>query len=185
MKIVLLGKLRSGKTTVSNFIKEFIEDKTGVELVLRPLAGPIYDEAKDFYARHGLVWRKNRSLLEGIGGALNDDYPGGDKIVELYDKAFDPDQDIIVEDCRRIAQADYFRNKGAYLIKIVASATVRKLRCKPGEWSEGHITDTELDNYHVDFEVINNGDDLKALKSLIYETVILPLINKELEELGV
>jgi len=181
MKIVLLGKLRSGKTTVSNFIKEFIARDRNIKLHSRPLAAPIYKEAKDFYERHGLVWRKNRRLLEGIGGALNDDYPNGDKIIELYDKNFDPDENIIVEDCRRITQADYFRDKGAYLIKIVASATVRKSRCKPGEWSEGHITDTELDDYLVDFEVVNDGVELEVLKSKIYETVILPLIDREIE----
>jgi len=185
MKIVLLGKLRSGKTTVSSFIKEFVKEDLNIELQSKPLAAPIYKEAKDFYERHGLIWRKNRTLLEGIGGALNDDYPNGDKIVELYDKDFDLDEHIIVEDCRRITQADYFRDKGAYLIKVVASATVRKSRCKSGEWSEGHITDTELDDYPVDFEIVNDGNDLAVLKIKIYETVMMPIMEQELKAIGV
>ena len=88
MRIVMLGKLRSGKSTVTSLVTEMVQDNYGIELIYRRLATPIYDEAQAFYQRHGLVWRKNRKLLEGIGEALNDDYPNGDKIVELYRASF-------------------------------------------------------------------------------------------------
>ena len=45
--------------------------------------------------------------MEGIGEALNDDYPNGDKIVELYAQDFDSTAgDYIIEDCRRLTQTD-------------------------------------------------------------------------------
>jgi len=169
MKVVMLGKLRSGKSTVTNFIKEIMSKEFNVNLVSKPLATPIYAEAKDFYARHNLTWRKNRKLLEGIGEALNDDYPNGDKVVELYDEGFNPNEDIVVEDCRRITQANYLKQRGAVLIRINADKDIRKGRCKRGEWSEGHVTDEELTTYPVDFELDNNGDDLQALRAKVYE----------------
>jgi len=165
----MLGKLRSGKTTVSGFVQEFVKEKYGIELISKPLATPIYEEAKAIYAKHGLIWRKNRRLLEGIGEALNEDYPGGDKIVELYDASFNSKEHIFVEDCRRKTQADYFRSIGAILIRVWADPKVRKLRCKPGEWAEGHVTDTELDDYPVNLEIYNNRDGLQALRDQVYE----------------
>jgi len=98
----------------------------------------------------GLIWRKI-VITWSIGEALNEDYPNGDKYIELYDASFDVNEHIIVEDCRRLTQANYFRSKGAVLVRVNADTEIRRARCKPGEWSEGHITDTELDNYSVDF----------------------------------
>jgi len=175
MKLVMLGKLRSGKSTVTKILQELIKEHYNVELKQKPLATPIYDEAKDFYKRHELVWRKNRRLLEGIGGAFNEDFPGGDKIILLYDKVFDPNEDIVVEDCRRITQADYFKEKGAVLIRIVAERGIRKSRCQVGEWAEGHITDDELDNYPVDFEIVNNGNDINDLRAMLLNEIVLKL----------
>jgi dephospho-CoA kinase len=164
----MLGKLRSGKSTVTQLIKELVKEVHGIDLVSRPLATPIYEEAKSFYDRHGLVWRKNRKLLEAIGEALNDDYPKGDKIVELYKQSMNEEEHIIVEDCRRITQANFLKQwKDTILIRVSASKEVRKARCKPGEWSEGAITDTELDDYPVDCEVINDGEDLIELKKKV------------------
>ena len=163
MKIALLGRLRSGKTTAMNFMINFAQNEFNIKLVPKPLAEPIYKEAKAFYERHGLVWRKNRRLMEGMGQALNEDYPNGDKIVELFDKDFNPDDNLIVEDCRRITQADYLKDRGFQLIRISASEEIRKQRCKPGEFSSGHITDIELDDYSTHYNAINEGN-LEQLK---------------------
>lgn len=178
LRIIMLGKLRSGKTTVGKLICETLKEVKDISLQSRPLAKPIYEEAQDFYARHGLTWRKNRRLLEGIGEALNDDYPGGDKIIELYAKDFNVNENIYVEDCRRLTQARFFadlnlqaENAGissrSIFIRVTATDAVRKARCKPGEWAEGHVTDVELDNWPADIEIENNGDDLVELKQKI------------------
>jgi len=171
MKIIMLGKLRSGKSTATTLVIEAVKEELGIELTRRPLAAPIYAGAKDFYKRHDLIWRKNRRLMEGIGEALNEDYPGGDKILELYEEGYDVEQPIIVEDCRRLTQANYFAEKDAIFIRIHADKEVRKARCKPGEWSEGHITDTELDGYPQNFWVDNNSNDIGHLTNQLKKIV--------------
>lgn len=167
MIVVMLGKLRSGKSTATNIVIEEMT-KRGINLTRKPLASPIYKEAQEFYARHGLTWRKNRKLMEGIGEALNEDYPNGDKIIELYEESFDKYQDIIVEDCRRLTQTAFFEKQDDVLfIKIKCDDEIRKLRCLPGEWSEGHVTDTELDNYNAFATIMNEGDNVEELRDSI------------------
>jgi len=177
MQIIMLGKIRSGKTTVSGIIKDYVEEILNIELKSKPLAAPIYAEAKSMYAKHGLTWRKNRRLLEGIGEALNDDYPKGDKIVELYKENYSSSDDIFVEDCRRQTQADFFKSNGAIFVRVLAEEETRKSRCKKGEWATGHVTDTELDGFPADFVINNNGVCLAELRTQVYLKVI-----KELEE---
>jgi len=172
MKLILLGKLRSGKTRSKEILIDLIKKAHGVELETRSLAEPIYTIAKEIYVENGLVWRKNRRLLEGVGEALNEDWPGGDKIINLFNKTFDPEQHIIVDDCRRLTQAKYFTEKGATFIRIKANKEVRYNRCKPGEWAEGHSTDMELDDYPVQFEINNNGDSLGQLENMLLEKIV-------------
>lgn len=182
LRIVMLGKLRSGKTTVGQLICDILKEQRGITLTPRPLAKPIYEEAISFYERHGLKWRKNRKLMEGIGEALNDDYPNGDKIIELYHKDFNPRENIYVEDCRRLTQANYFADLNdsykcdsvigkTLFIRVITDDSIRKARCKPGEWSENHVTDVELEDWPADFKLVNNGNDLEELKQQVIELV--------------
>jgi dephospho-CoA kinase len=163
IQIALIGRLRSGKSTVMEMLQKVAKEEYSIELAHKRLADPIYAEAHALYERHGLVWRKNRSLLEGIGAALNDDYPDGDKLLQIYQESYDPEANIICDDTRRIGQADFFRNQGWPIIRVSAPDEVRKSRCKPGEWSEGHITDRELDQYVSDFTINNYDNTLESL----------------------
>lgn len=163
IQIALIGKLRSGKTTIMRFLQKIAKEKYGFELVQRRLADPIYEVAEEFYNKHNLVWQKNRRLLEGIGFAFNEHYPNGDKLLEIYNESYDPEQNLICDDVRRIGQADFFRNKGKPIVRVFATDEIRKARCKPGEWSEGHITDIELDNYKEDFVIDSNHSNMEKL----------------------
>lgn len=164
MKIVLLGKLRSGKSHAAKLFIEAAKDHLGIELARKPLAAPIYKAAQRFYRETGLVWRKNRRLLEGMGEAMNEDYPGGDLIVQFYKEKFNPSENIIVEDCRRLTQAKFLRDNGAFFVRIKCSDEIRKERCLYGEWTEGHVTDTELDDYpcHANIDNTLTLDYLKT-----------------------
>jgi hypothetical protein len=199
LRIIMLGKLRSGKTTVGKMICDTFAEK-GIILNPRPLATPIYEEAKSFYERHGLNWRKNRRLLEGIGEALNDDYPFGDKIIGLYRKDFKVLENIYVEDCRRLTQAKFFAEFNntyfnfdtilhtmdlrstpgrSIFIRVSADEEIRKSRCKPGEWAEGHISDFELDFYPEDYILHNHSDNIEELQMKVKN--LSSLILKDLE----
>jgi len=173
MKIALLGRLRSGKTTAMNMMIDIAKNDYNIDLAPMPLAKPIYDEAISFYERNGLLWRKNRRLLEGLGEAFNSDYPHGDKLVEIFDINFHEYMAVIVEDTRRITQADYFVDMKFNLIRINASEEIRKSRCKPGEFTSGHITDIELDNYPVNFEISNEStlEELRRNCQVIVDTI--------------
>lgn len=161
IRIALSGKLRSGKTTTREMFQELGKKHFDVDFVYLSLAAPIYEEAYAFYRKHGLVWTtKDRKLLEGMGEALNDKYPGGDKIVELYAQQLEkyPGQPIINDDIRRTTQANYLKGLGFTLVRVDCPDTLRRERCKEGEWSEGAITDTELDSYeHFDYKIENTG----------------------------
>ncbi len=166
MIIVLLGRLRSGKSTAADFFISETKKQLGLDLTKKPLAAPIYEAARQYYDHFGLVWRKNRSLLEGMGEALTTDYPQGDLLLELYKKDFNPSEHIIIDDCRRRTQADFFMMNGAFFVRIECPDDVRRSRCKVGEWSEGHVTDTELDNYYSHEYLDNSGSKEDLLESV-------------------
>lgn len=161
VRIALSGKLRSGKTTTREMFQELGKKVFDIPFVYLSLAAPIYEEAYAFYAKHGLVWTtKDRKLLEGMGEALNDKYPKGDKIVELYVQQLEkyPGEPIINDDIRRTTQADYLKSQGFIIVRVDCPDALRRERCKEGEWSEGAITDTELDTYeHFDYKIENTG----------------------------
>ena len=171
IKIALSGKLRSGKTTVRELFENIGKDEYNIDFINLPLATPIYKEAHSFYERHGLVWdTKPRKLLEGIGEALNDKYPHGDKIVELYKDELETkiQDNILIDDMRRTTQANFLKERGFKLIRIECTDGIRKYRCLPGEWSEGSITDIELDDYgNFDYKIVNNEPSTETgLKNL-------------------
>lgn len=162
VRIALSGKLRSGKTTAREIFQKVAKEEYNIDLLNLPLATPIYSEAYSFYERHGLVWTtKDRKLLEGIGEALNDKYPHGDKIVELYKEELDrrDSESVIADDMRRTTQADFLKGQGFILVRLECPDNIRKKRCLPGEWSEGAITDVELDGYQGFDHVIKNDYD--------------------------
>lgn len=174
VRIALSGKLRSGKTTTREIFQEIAKQKD-LNLTYVSLAAPIYSEAYAFYNKHGLVWTtKDRKLLEGMGEALNNKYPGGDKIVELYAEELKKHegQAIINDDMRRITQANFLKGLGFTLVRVDSPDALRRERCKEGEWSEGAITDTELDDYpYFDYKILNTGslDNLEACVGQILE----------------
>lgn len=163
IQICLIGRLRSGKTTVMEFIQKIALEQYGIVLKQKRLADPIYTEAEAFYRRNGLTWVKNRRLMEGMGVAFNEHYTNGDKLLEIYQETYNPEEDIICDDARRTGQADFFKSKGWPIIRVNAPDDVRKLRCNVGEFSEGHVTDVELDDYISNFTIDNYDNTLESL----------------------
>ena len=173
-KIGISGRLRSGKDTVAKMFIALFQSH-GIEMSRAGLAEPIYEEAKSFYVKNGLVWRKNRRLLEGIGGAFNDDYPKGDKLLEIFNNTYaNSSANIVVPDVRRMKQADWFIKKGFPVIRVVSDKKIRKDRCKPGEFQEGHSSDFEMDKYKkFTYSICNEGgiEDLYTSVKGIFEKI--------------
>lgn len=164
MIIGISGKTRVGKDTVAAIYQEIYSEYFDQALPIFRLAQPIYDEAKIFYKKHRLTWRKNRRLLEGMGEAFNQDwYKKEDKLIHLFNQKFEKGEfgkAFIVPDVRKKSQADWFKERGT-LIRIEADSEVIEQRCTDlgEEFLQGHYSNTELDNYDFDFIITNNGSE--------------------------
>lgn len=163
MIIAISGKMRSGKDTVTKILLDLFE-RRDVRLSHFKLSEPLYDELKLFCEKHNLKYTKNRRFLEGVGQLLNENYEGGDKLVEIFDDKYFNNDNYIVSDMRRLTQYNYFKDKNAYLIRVEANDEIRRLRCtNEQEFATNHITDIELDNADYFNFTISNNFSLKDL----------------------
>ncbi|NVM34025.1 MAG: hypothetical protein HWN81_00415 [Candidatus Lokiarchaeota archaeon] len=165
MIISIIGRIRSGKSTVRKLIEQ--EAATyGITFKHVRFADPIYKEVEDFYDRWDIPYRKFRPLFDAIGEVLAE-HGKGDKVNQYFvDQLLHTRGNIIVDDCRRISQTDFLKWDGTITIRVNSDNTTRKERCAPGEWTDNHISDTELDRYPVDFNIKNDGS-LENLKSAV------------------
>ena len=166
MIIVVFGKIRSGKTTVTDLILKYAK-KHKISLRNKRFGGPIYESVKEFYAKHDLKFRKFRPMFDAMGQALSEHTSWEeDKLLTYFKEDFDPDEHIIVDDCRRKKQADFLRKHGAIFIQVRCDDNIRKKRCKSGEWTENHISDDDLIFYHKDYVIINKQSKRKLKKNV-------------------
>jgi dephospho-CoA kinase len=155
LKIVITGRIRSGKTTAMNILKELAKADYNIDLEHIRMADPLYAEVKWFYDRHDIPFRKFRKMFDAMGEVLSD-HGDEDKLLRYLKEMHDLNSDYIIDDARRTKQADFLKNDGAIFIRIEATDKIRKERClDAGEWTEGHISDTELDEYRHDYLVLN------------------------------
>lgn len=110
-----------------------------------------------------------RPILQWWGTDFRRKYQGDDywvkralgKINEAYDKGVNL---VIVPDVRFKSEAETIKSVGGYLVRIA----------RPTQLIDGHISETELDDYKgFDYVVINNGtlDDLDREAGLIYSKI--------------
>ncbi len=95
LKIAIMGKMCSGKTTLSNHIKQFLTSKYSIELKSKTFAGKVYELAYDLFNMDRQ--KKDRKLLQTIGTLMRS---VDEEVWVKYLMKNTQYSNVIVEDCR-------------------------------------------------------------------------------------
>lgn len=105
LRIGIVGKMCSGKTTLSNHIKFYLMDKYKIDMKSLTFAGKVYDIAYDLFDMSRE--KKDRKLLQQIGSMMRHI---DENIWIKYVMKQAKGKDVMVEDCR-------YRNEFESLVK--------------------------------------------------------------------
>jgi len=145
IKIAIVGKMCSGKSTLSNKIIKYYK-RFGIKLEKRAFANKVYKLAYDLFD----MKEKNRLLLQQIGTKMREI----DDNVWIYYTLKNLPENVIIEDCRYINEFKQLVNNGFTIIKINISKKKQLKRLKktyPNTWKThinnlNHESETSLDN---------------------------------------
>lgn len=165
MRILLIGKAGSGKSTLSEYIKikynfnryslgdnvkYFISDMTKILNNINPNIPLIKSELLfDVESKKGY-----RQYMQKIGTELCQGWFGKTIWCELLNKNIDYYGNVVIDDCRFIHEYDYFKNKGFITIKIL----------RDGLLKYSHSSESEQDKIDADYIIYNNSDIDKLYK---------------------
>ena len=165
---IISGKSGSGKSIVSNIIREFYGDKA-IEI---SFSYYIKDYAKRVSDWDGSEETKPRDLLQQLGIELVKNQIDSKLFINrvLEDiKVFSYFYDaIIISDARLIDEVETIKNNypDSKLIRVIG-----KENDKLTDEQKSHITETGLDNYNNYDYVINNSGTKEELKAKIIEII--------------
>ncbi|AXN39832.1 deoxynucleotide monophosphate kinase family protein [Peribacillus butanolivorans] len=168
-KIIIVGRLRSGKTVVADYIRYqhgFTEIAFGS--MLKYFAAQVFAHSE---VTKGVG--KNRQLLQSFGQSCR----SVDENVWLqhaefsYNLAMDSraTKGIVISDGRQPNEIAWAKSQGFAVVRITAPEDVRLARAvaegddfKPADLT--HETESFVDTFGTDYEIVNDGtlDDLYA-----------------------
>lgn len=164
--IVLVGKIGSGKTAVS----DYLQAHHGYERM--SFAAPL---------KKGCATNDDRALLQKVGHGVRELYP--DFWVNLFVDAFErlpngPAHRIVVDDCRYPNEAQRLAGEGFVFIRISAPRNTRLLRAKAAgrlqdEAQLDDISERSLDEYQADHRIVNDGAWLPDLHAQVVQILNL------------
>jgi len=136
LKIGIIGKMCSGKTTLANHLKSYLLKKYNLEIQSLTFAGKVYDLAYDLFDMD--KQNKDRKLLQQIGTYMRqiDENVWVKYVIKnTYQK------DIFVEDCRYRNEFDALVTHHFMMIKIVIDEEyqIERLKRTYPETFESHI----------------------------------------------
>jgi dephospho-CoA kinase len=136
LKIGIIGKMCSGKTTLANHLKSYLLKKYNLEIQSLTFAGKVYDLAYDLFDMD--KQNKDRKLLQQIGTYMRqiDENVWVKYVIKnTYQK------DIFVEDCRYRNEFDALVTHHFMMIKIVIDEEyqIDRLKRTYPETFESHI----------------------------------------------
>ncbi len=136
LKIGVIGKMCSGKTTLSNYIKGHLMRTYGIHMESMTFAGKLYELAYDLFDMDKN--NKDRRLLQMIGSNMR----AIDKDVWVkYVMKKSRKKDVMVEDCRYRNEFEALVREGFIMIKINIDEEyqIERLRNTYPETYEKHI----------------------------------------------
>jgi uridine kinase len=113
IKLAIMGKMCSGKTTLSNHIKSFLKNEYNIELKSHTFAGKVYELAYDLFNMD--KQKKDRKLLQTIGTLMRS---VDEEVWVKYLMKNTKNSHVIVEDCRYENEFAALENEDFVFIKI-------------------------------------------------------------------
>ncbi len=153
--IVISGKQYSGKDTLAKILLEKLEGfkRIGIGDAIKIQYAKSKGIELDEVIKNKYLYRNDLIKLGDWGRAQNPDY--WLNVMSDMDK-------IIVPDIRVEHEAEFFRNKGAFLIRVNSDYASRAARGIIT--NENDNTEIALDSYDKWNIVVENNSDLEALK---------------------
>lgn len=164
--IVISGKQYSGKDTLAKILLEKLKDfkRIGIADAIKYRYGKENNLSFEEIEKNKHLYRQDLIELGNRGRAQSPDF----WLLELINS-----KKIIIPDIRVVHEADFFRNRGAFLIRV--NSTYEN-RSKRGIIVEGNdATETALDDYkHWDIVVENDStcEDLIKKADKIIEKLL-------------
>lgn len=174
MIYLIAGKIKVGKDTVGNMIKDEYA-KLGKTSVIVPISGPLRDYAIKYFGWDGREESKPRELLQTLGTEVIREKLGKDDFlinrvaddIDILSLYFD---NIIITGIRRKEEILKLKDKYSNSISILVKRNVDYSNLNNNE--KNHYTEIDLDNFNdVDY-VFNNlslEDTNKKVKEIIKE----------------
>lgn len=145
IRIGVVGKMCSGKTTLSNHIKAYLMEKYNIEMKSLTFAGKVYDIAYDLFDMSHE--KKDRKLLQQIGSMMRQI----DKDIWIkYVMKQANGNDVMVEDCRYRNEFESLCDDGFLMIKINID----------GEYQEERLKKTYPDTYEQHLANLTHASEM-------------------------
>jgi len=198
MLIGITGKARSGKDTFAELLANALFETDGQRFVLMAYAHELKLRVqRDFDLSYEQLWGDEKESYDKRYSKNRNNYVAGrrdyDEIKEnfwsareilqeygqffrtihpnfwvaaLFDVIEDKEyKNVIITDVRHPNEADPVKERGGYIIRV-SRFTKETIN------GSNHISETAMDDYKADLDVINNGS-LEELKKVAHETVEL------------
>ncbi|MCS1350369.1 AAA family ATPase [Mechercharimyces sp. CAU 1602] len=176
MKIALTGKMRSGKSTVAEYLSEnygFHSCAFGdtLKLFANKLFQPRQLKDRQLYQWFGQTMRERESDI----WVRHLDYA-------IYDLVT-TGKNIVITDLRQPNEYQYCREKGFAIIRVTCPDDIRLQRMRQegdlfDETTLNHETEMYIDGFGVDFEIENGGRWLDMAEQVDVIVRNLPLIEE-------
>lgn len=183
-KILLVGKLRSGKSTIAKYLVQrhgFVEYAFGGEL--KRFANEIFaiSPVMRGNGKPRAIYQRFGELCREIDPLIWVRYVDAKITAEMATPAA---RGIVVSDGRQPHEVKWARDKGFMIVRVTAPETVRIKRAKRlgdrfNAEDLAHDTEQHVDRFEVDYEILNDGS-LGDLKRKVDE--MLRIIHSSIEK---
>ena len=193
IRIGVVGKMCSGKTTLSNHIKAYLSEKYNIEMKSLTFAGKVYDIAYDLFDMSRE--KKDRKLLQQIGSMMRQiDKDIWIKYVMKQAKG----KDVMVEDCRYRNEFEALCEDGFLMIKINIDEEYQAERLKktyPDTYEQHlanltHASEMDIDGLEEEkcalvLNARDNEKNFEMVREFLDQYIEKNHLKKEKKEIGI
>jgi dephospho-CoA kinase len=168
MKIALIGKIRSGKDTLGDYLI------THYGMYRFAFGDPLKENVKRVFPEAFSNGKKPRKLLQEYGQKMREIDPDvwiNHTFNRIQETEYIHSHHVFISDARQPNEIDRLKAEGYTLIRVFASEQKRINRMlSAGDAFTvreiAHETEFHINSYEVDYEIDNNGTINETLKQL-------------------